>query len=327
MRDAATGGAYADEVYLQFEYDDGPAVIGHSILVTRLSDDTPVAALRKFRFDGCEHETGIATPLTLIFGAPLVDGTEALLLGDVDAKGGTVSWEANWLPDHGGSTAFDWSGGAGVTFSDGTVRTVSALDAPDWNVADAVRSYVAAGHDDTAFWSTTSPTGDVIRGFGSSGTVATFVAQAADDRSFAVSDDKLVWFGTHGPDTHTGTYDAVEVYWSPRPETPADVVIHTGPSIPYRHGFLWAKTGGDYVATLVSNDTGPTYVLVVQLSTGKTWSIPPRPSSAWFRVMAVSPTEIVVAEIDPTAKGVDAIEIQRLLRFDVTQLDSISTAW
>jgi hypothetical protein len=66
-------------------------------------------------------------------------------------------------------------------------------------------------------------------------------------------------------------------------------------------------------------------LLVVQLSTAKLWTIHARPGgNMWVFPLAVSPTEIVMAEAD---KSPAITYLPRLVRLDVTKLDAIAAAW
>jgi len=66
-------------------------------------------------------------------------------------------------------------------------------------------------------------------------------------------------------------------------------------------------------------------LVVVRLSTGKLWRIPRRPGAVFLDVMAMSPGEVLVDEIDYPNGYLQ--EIQRLVRLDLMRLDALEHAW
>lgn len=141
----------------------------------------------------------------------------------------------------------------------------------------------------------------------------------------ALSDDRLVWLGEHGPNVADGAYDAVEIYSSPVPDKPSDVVITKGPPLPVTAGLLDIKTGGDYAATGGCYKLDGSFecrVFVVQLSTGKLWRMRPRMPGYYSNpVLGVSNDEIVLGETDNTNAGVGN-RIRRLVRYKTATLDA-----
>ena len=66
---------------------------------------------------------------------------------------------------------------------------------------------------------------------------------------------------------------------------------------------------------------------MVRLSDGKRWTIGPRPGAYYREVLAVSPQIILVGEIDDSGDPKLGWQIQRLTRFDLSQLDQLAAAW
>ena len=59
-------------------------------------------------------------------------------------------------------------------------------------------------------------------------------------------EDKLVWVGAHGPNTDSGSYEAVELYWSPFTTDPAEIIVHSGPSLPVEYTIQRVVAAGDW---------------------------------------------------------------------------------
>ena len=97
--------------------------------------------------------------------------------------------------------------------------------------------------------------------------------------------------------------------------------------LPFNGGLHEVRTGGDFVATHASIDadgSAPDHgIRIVKLSTGKMWTIRPRPGKAFVSdVMAISDTDLVVAEAGAT--GYDGV-LRDILRYRLDQLDQIAT--
>jgi hypothetical protein len=156
----------------------------------------------------------------------------------------------------------------------------------------------------------------------------TIVAQPDTDvPSVALSDTSMVWAGTHGPERTSGGYTAAELYWATWPGGQDSVQISGATSLPVISGLLSLQTWGDYAAVTGDTQDRRTVLFVVRLSDGRLWTIGPRPGSLYMNVLAVSPTEILFAEIDDVNNPALGQQIQRLVRYDLAHLDDLSTAW
>ena len=144
-----------------------------------------------------------------------------------------------------------------------------------------------------------------------------------------LSDDRLVWIGVTGVSSADGTFQTARFYWSPWAGSAQGLTPTAGPVIPAVAGLASLAVGGDYAAALGCDSSlvgDPVcHVYVVRLSTRQLWTIPGRPGGNQFvQVLAASPTELVLAEIDsPVTKAVMRQEIQRIVRVQISALDQL----
>lgn len=241
-----------------------------------------------------------------------------------------IDWLQDWIPLSQLITSiFQWSGGWGFAFQDGTLRVATSQQVGSLTTIDSfsqgsVNSTAARANH--VFWAAWTGSRRVVRGFADGSVPTTYVDQPDTVLGpIALSDDRLVWLGEHGPNVADGAYDAVEIYSSPVPDKPSDVVITKGPSLPVTAGLLDIKTGGDYAATGGCYKVDGAYecrVFVVQLSTGKLWRMRPRMPGYYSNpVLGVSNDEIVLGETDNTNAGVGN-RIRRLVRYKTATLDA-----
>jgi hypothetical protein len=147
---------------------------------------------------------------------------------------------------------------------------------------------------------------------------------------FAMSDQAIAVLGVTGQLAQAGSYDTAQIYWSPFSTTAAGIQIHAGADVSGQvagpmHNM---STAGDFVAVtrnlpaaFTSTSTG---ILVSQMSTGKLWSLKPRPNTALV-LAGVSGTEALAQETDFAYAQQHGIEFQRWLRLDLTKLDQLVT--
>jgi hypothetical protein len=299
------------------------------VQLSKLSTDgTVAAALQRQNLGDCVP-IGNAPAGTFVFAFSA--SQTGLFVGLYRTAVGNVVWPDRWLGQVPLVTStFSNDDGWGMAFYDGTIRFVASAAAPKWAVLDhaPAASHSTAGIGSAIFWSALDSTSqrDTIRRYTPGTGAALLVAQPANIRTVAASDDHLAWIGKHGPGVADGKFDAAEMYWSPLPAGSAAAVVTNGPSLPAKTNLNSLQTGGDYAATIGCGEgLVGCQVIVVQLSTKKLWAIRERPGSLLVDVMAVSPREILVSEIDATVSP-DFQQIQRIVRLDVGSLDALQQA-
>jgi hypothetical protein len=83
------------------------------------------------------------------------------------------------------------------------------------------------------------------------------------------------------------------------------------------------QVGGDWAAAIGSDGT-TIHVYVWHITTGEIWVLPNRPGFQWKRILAVSPTEIVLGE---SIAGPNTRIMQNLVRIDLAVLPALAAAW
>ena len=167
---------------------------------------------------------------------------------------------------------------------------------------------------------------EVIRAWEPDRPSRTIVAQPDTDvPTVALSDTTLTWVGVHGPRRWDGAYTAAELYWTPFPAGKDVVPIMGGTAIPAPNGLQELQTWGDHAAVLGNDQAGRRVVFVVRMSDGRLWTIATRAGSYYARLLAVTPSLILLGENDGPA--VPGYQMQRLTRFDLARLDELAAAW
>lgn len=147
----------------------------------------------------------------------------------------------------------------------------------------------------------------------------------------ATSPERLVWLAETGPEVRSGAYQSAALYWSAFAPGATSVKPVKGPDIPADNGLTEIETGGDYAATFggtTSADGGvDNRIFVVQLSTGKLWTLHEPPGKQVLRVLAVSDQQILLGAVDWPGTPYSMQEIQYILRIDPAKLDELEAAW
>jgi len=292
----------------------------------RVGDGVTLAVVEQ-RASGCAVlGAAPAAPSAFTFWHP----ANGLLAGRAGTTPGSIEFAKTWLKTPTlPVTMFEFSGGLGWGFRDGTVRVLSTLlDTPLTVDSAAGPPFYAAGRGSFVIWPLLLPSGAEIRGWRAGETTRIFVAEKDVITAVAQSDERIAWISTRGPEADIGKYIAAEVRWSPRPATPASVLITNGPALPASYGLGDLQLGGDFAATIgEGEDRSRALLMVVQLSTKKTWILRGR-STDWFTtVFAISAdgSEILVGATD--APGTFSGEIRRLFRLRTDRLDDLVKAW
>jgi hypothetical protein len=280
--------------------------------------------------------TGAAAPHTFAFlqgdppgaGGTITSGT--LVVGLVGSAG--LTWSPPVSVPLPITSTFETDLGWGVAFFDGSLRFKSPLDGPSFAVIDQ-GTFPAYG---TAGWgklvvsnpAVSGSSDPVIRAWEPDRPSRTVFAKADTGiPRIAVSDTTLAWVGTHGPNRMDGAYTAAELSWAPTPAGKDSVTPAGSVSLPATSGLNSIAVFGDFAAATGNDDRPRQVVFVVRMSDGKRWTIGPRPGVYYREVLAVSPQFILVGEIDDSGDPKLAWQVQRLTRFDLSQLDQLAAAW
>lgn len=336
-RGTAAAGYLHGDLYVRLEdgWKNPPEGLVH---VTRVSDGTVVAAiLHRDPIHASGYGSADVEPLLLPHWVQ--SKTDSDLIGHAPLAGSAagIQWQTAWLP---GGQQIEWfddfldSGFWGKAWYGGDLGVVSSLDAGNWTYIEQGGLYkprVQARHG-LVIYSKLDPSVDgfVINGWTPQGGTMALVSQPGATIEYpALSDEHLVWTAGGGPDYHhgDGPMSFLDMYWSPVPKKPSDVVVTKGPSLlPVNTQVMDLQTAGDYAAGLgltVDDDSGVgrTQLLVVQLSTKKLWRIAP-PAGHWYlQVLAVAPTEILLAANDEPYDALYDQYFKWLVRLDTAHLD------
>jgi hypothetical protein len=149
--------------------------------------------------------------------------------------------------------------------------------------------------------------------------------------SVALGDTAIAFLNVTGAQVGAGIYETAKIYWTPFATDPSKVQLHAGPDVTGQAmGVQWGiSTTGDYIALPrapnVSTFTSDAFgILVAQMSTGKLWSLQPRPNM-WMTVAGLSSKEILAFEADVSFAKQYPTLFQRWLRLDLTKLDQLVT--
>jgi hypothetical protein len=263
-------------------------------------------------------------------GSSGVSSTVTYVVAFLTARG--LVWSAP-LPDapFPETGAFENDLGWGLAVNDGTLRTMFPPESGPFTIVDRGALYPAhsAVGRGTLVVSNPALSGsndEVIRAWEPDRPSRTIVAQTDTDiPAVALSDTTMTWVGAHGPSRWDGTYAAAELYWTPFPAGKDAVPIMGGTPIPAAHGLQELQTWGDYAAVLGTDQAGRRVLFVVRMSDGRLWTIAARPGTFYLRLLAVTPTLILLGEND--GSGVAGYQMQRLTRFEVARLDDLEAAW
>jgi hypothetical protein len=232
------------------------------------------------------------------------------------------------------ASTFDSDLGWGMSLNDGTLRLMSPPDGASLTTIDQGAVYPA--HNAVGWGSLVvsnpalSGSQDaIVRAWEPNRSSRTIVAQPDTSvTSLALSNTAMVWTGVHGPARWDGTYATAELYWTPFPAGKDVVPIMGGTPLPAAHGLLELQTWGDYaVATGVPAGGTRPVLYVVRLSDGRSWTIDHRPGAVFKRLLAVTATEIVVAENDDVVDPTLDWQMQHITRYDLARLDDLAAAW
>ena len=194
----------------------------------------------------------------------------------------------------------------------------TVFSSPSYELVPVGRGPLVAWSD----WSDWSPQSRArLRSWTKTGGTQVLASGPWDVVYIALSDSKIVWMGASGLQSIQGSYETAQLFWSPMATTPAGIEVHNSAVLPNTETATHRlATFGDLAATTVLYDAHAD-VVVANLVTGQTWSIPSRPGSHFVEVMAMNATELIVQEF--SANG-DVGNIERLVRLDLAKLDDLA---
>jgi hypothetical protein len=128
------------------------------------------------------------------------------------------------------------------------------------------------------------------------------------------------------PSNTGGPSSDFEWHWSPRVSTPGAFITNAGPSLPFiADGGTDMQVNGEWAATYGFTSPGVGEIDVWRITTGDTWRLPNRPGHHWKRILAVSATELVLADVLATQD--DNSNLHHLVRLDIASLPALVAAW
>lgn len=295
-----------------------------------ISGETVAAVEQRNASSGCLH-FGNSHDAAGVFayGGTTLGGA---LGGRVNLTSGSVTWSKLLpKPPSASSSLFatDTLWGLSFGFSEGAVRIVVPESASSYTtVYTGSPVHRTASGRQLAVWSVWEGSRAVLKAY-LGGSAPTIVSHDANAIAPAVTDDRLVWIGVRGPNSEAGQYTSAELYWSPLPTKPEEVVVSVGPTITATNGLARVQAHGDYAATIGEcNFEGLECTLfVMRMSTKQTWRIRHRPKSGWGEILTVTPSEVVVGEYDDAKVAGLGTVMHRIVRLRLDAAAALSSAW
>jgi hypothetical protein len=322
--DLHPSGCFIDgEVYLATSMRAGS--LGRIGRVERLSDGATLAAWLdrgKYRPErSCISSWQGSAPLLFT----LYDERGVLFGRAPRTPGSPVVWNSTWvedLPDI-ANERFLADDGYGV----GTEGALLFLKAPTATSSIDLQgdAHAAHGLGDQIVWGGGS---GVLRSYTAAGGALDLLSVAPRIvRAVRLSDARLVWFdAARNGDLLTD----LRWHWSPRARAPAAVVVHDGPAIPIVTDSTGMQLGGDWAATMGCGSTttlNESNVHIWNITTGESWVLPQRPGWFFYRVVAISPWDLLLGEIPFSETPSTADHISNFVRLDLSALPAIVEAW
>ncbi len=319
---ASTGDATATGVVARLLLDRSGE---RFVEVVRLDDDTTIAAVRS--------ETGClsrAPSSNSPFGFSWFGATSELPMV-VPSDGSAVRWAPAWYA----SSSQEQNGFAlgltyVATYSDASVRAFDMVsDTPALLETAPAPAYVTAVQADVGVWAAETVGRGTIHGV-RDGVVKTLLNDPTVAMVVAVyvTGSTLYWLAAPSGDVANGHYDDLWVMSSPIP------AVWGGPLTPTKGTTLGPAVGtselrvsGDYLATRVSATAfAAAQIVVVQLSTGKTWRIPPRSGAAWAAIIGLTGTEVWTLETTDLVSSGGRSYAQRVTALSLSALDALASS-
>ena len=318
---SASAGYVDGEVFLLMPLDGAN---GRIVRIERLSDGATIAAVLDrgvHRDTSCYQAWGGSAPFLFTIG-----GGHQIRFGRAPHQpGGPIVWHDKWLkidvdlPLY-ATERFDFDLGYGIG-TDGTPILFSGPSAAvGFDLAGS--GHVAHGLGNQLVWGGTTAS---IRSYAQDGGSVDLVPLTGVRRirKLRLTTERMVWISATPVG---GAFKDAQWQWSPRTTDPSSIVIHDGPAIPniIADGGTDMMTAGDWAAT-VGSDGMLDRIYVWRISTGETWVLPNRAGFQFRRILAVSPTELILGEQSAAHDNSDLLDT--LMRVDLTMLPALVAAF
>lgn len=320
------GGAFlGDDTYLLLpSYSDD--AFGRTMRIERLSDGATLAAVldrgpRKDTSCALAWRGGAAPLLFEIF-----DGDKTLFGVASRTPGSPIRWHESWLTGFTGNANERFVSDVGyghATYGELLILKGQSSLAPE---TLSPGSGLAHGHGSQVIW-----------GYDGSGSIRSFT-QSTGPIDLIPLPEPRVPMGSRLSDTRIVWVDAVRSgerfsdarwHWSPRTTSAAGVVVHDGPPVPVTGMLVDMQTTGDWAAAdgyLGPGDSSSEIRMFIwNIPTGQTFILPNRPGHQFARVLAITPTELVVGE--RAVSPVFAPVLDHIVRIELAALPSLAEAW
>jgi hypothetical protein len=197
------------------------------------------------------------------------------------------------------SVAFDFDGGWGLTEGwkrisvapSPTSTTLELLSAPGYYVLGPM------ARGSLVLWSEWSPPYAKLQGWTRAGGLKTLVSHDWDVRSIAISDSRIVWLGTRGPESAPDVaWDTARLFWSPLATSATEIRIHEGPSFE-RNIDSVVHTAGDWAAVGYCPSRASCGATLINLADMRVFHIASPPGEGlWWLMVGLSPRELLFGE-------------------------------
>ena len=306
------------------------ASVGGSALsrIVRLSDGKTVAAL-DIPTGGCYVPAGGTAAAWFV---PLLDATSSKFMGGSISDAASPLTFSDWLPVVGlVKGAFQLQSSFGLALASGAVLATAPGSPSSWTTlaVEQAPPEHPLGRGGLLLWIEPGTGGSrSLREYAADAGSQTLVGGAASVMVATLSDDKVVWITGFGPQAYQHIYTSAEFDWAAIPTAGTPIAPTKGPSLPYARNLDDLQSSGDYAATIgCAADAITCEVAVVRISTGALTSLRPRPGKSFNRILAMSPSEMVLSEADSPATSGEVQLVRRLMRIDLTQLAELALSW
>lgn len=194
----ATGATFDGDGIIRIRSGIEPS--GSIVEVLRMRDEWRFAAIRFESSCALLAATGGAPQLL-----PLTTDGHAYFAGVVSLAANSVDWMPAWATTKGSQLSNFLGTSFGITESTGDVLQLDSIKSSTFSILDRgpITSYVSYGRNQLVVYSgEVGSTFEEIRGSFQGATPQTLVSLSTTDcHAVALSDDKMVWIGTHGRNT------------------------------------------------------------------------------------------------------------------------------
>ncbi|MCB9577334.1 MAG: hypothetical protein H6717_09950 [Polyangiaceae bacterium] len=164
----------------------------------------------------------------------------------------------------------------------------------------------------------------VLRGWTKQGGTRVLVQAPYHVVDVALSAQRIVWLGATGTSLVENGYETSALYWSPNALDPDNIVPSTGIPLPIHSDPGLFATAGPWAAVKHCVALGDCETLIVNLDTKAVWKLAHRPGRE-ATVLGMSDKTLLLAEAPYPPGEIGDLLFDRLLRYDLTKLQSFAT--